>query len=111
MGTSQDLVPTDQPYGSRQQTVSAMQAADVPLSSEGGGGGPVPPGPELRRAIPPSAPPATSDLQQFDVLAGREPTPDFQATSPRQVAFEQVRQSPNRVMQAIAERMQGYKEG
>jgi hypothetical protein len=45
------------------------------------------------------------------VLADRQPDPNFQPVSQRQVAFEQIRQSPNLVMQAIAERMQGYQEG
>ncbi len=109
MPSSQDLVPTNQPYGERQRTVAGMQAANVPLSSEGGGSDVLAPSatPSPRGV----AAPATAELQSFDVLAGREPTPDFQPIAPRQVAFERIRQSPNRVMQAIAERMDGYKEG
>ena len=77
MATSQDLVPTGQPFGDRQQNVAAMELANVPTSSEGaaappvGGGGPPPvlPGPG---AVPPAAAP---DLSGFDVFSGREATP------------------------------------
>jgi len=109
MASSQDLVPTDQPYGERQRTVAGMQAANVPLSSEGGGGNVL--APSAPATPTPTRATAPAELQSFDVLAGREPTPDFQPIQPRQVAFAQIRQSPNRVMQAIAERMDGYKEG
>ena len=40
MGTSEDLVPKGLPYGAREKTVAAMRSADVPVSSEGGGGSP-----------------------------------------------------------------------
>ena len=113
MATSQDLVPTGLPYGSRQRTVAAMDAADIPLSSSEGGGGTTPlvptgapPGP-----VAPAAPVSRANLQNFDALSNRQPTPNFQAVPQRQVMFEQVRQSDNRVMQAIAERMVGYREG
>ena len=112
MVSSQDLVPTNLPYGSRQQTVSQMQAADIPVSSESGGGTTplvptgAPPGP-----VAPAAPVSRANLQNFDALSNRQPTPNFQAVPQRQVMFEQVRQSDNRVMQAIAERMVGYREG
>ena len=80
MATSQDLVPTGQPFGDRQRNVAAMELANVPLSSQGGpvappvgGGGPQPapvlPGPG---AVPPAAAP---DLSGFDVFSGREATP------------------------------------
>ena len=112
--SSEDLVPTGLPYGSRGDTVAQMKAADVPLSSESGGVTPAGPTPT---AIPPAvapgpaAPVSRAGLAGYDVLANREPTPQFQATPPRQVMYERVRQSQNAVMQSIFERMAGYKEG
>ena len=114
MVSSQDLVPVDLPYGSRQQTVAQMQAADIPVSSEGGGGIPAPlgtPGVASPSPVAPAAPVSRAGLNDFDALSNRQPTPNFQAVPQRQVMFEQVRQSDNRVMQAIAERMVGYREG
>ena len=112
MATSQDLVPVGQEQGARQRNVAAMKAAGVPLSSEGGGdqGSPSPTigaGPPPRV---PAAPVNRGDLSQFDVFQAREPTEGFTATPQRQVMFEQVRQSPNQVMQSIFNRMRGYKE-
>ena len=113
MASSQDLVPTNLPYGSRQQTVAQMQAADIPVSSAGGGRGSssavstgASPSP-----VAPAAPVSRADLSNFDALANRAPTPNFQPVPQRQVMFERVRNSDNRVMQAIAERMVGYREG
>ena len=112
MVSSQDLVPTNLPYGSRQQTVAQMQAADIPVSSESGGGATplvptgAPPGP-----VAPAAPVSRANLQNFDALSNRQPNPNFQAVPQRQVMFEQVRQSNNKVLQSIFERMAGYKEG
>jgi hypothetical protein len=115
VGTSQDLVPTNLPYGSRQKTVAAMQSADVPLSSEGGGGQPTPLGAPTAGSSPSPVAPATpvsrAGLSNFDALANRQPTPNFQPVPQRQVMFEQVRQSNNKVLQSIFERMAGYKEG
>lgn len=112
MASSQDLVPTGLPYGERQKVVAQMQAADVPTSSEGGGG----PVPALASAPPPSAAPAPiprrgPDLSGYDALANATPTPNYQPVPRRQVMYEQVRQSNNQVMQQIFERMDGYKEG
>ena len=111
--SSEDLVPKGLPYGSRQDTVAQMKAANVPLSSASGGG--APPGPASAvspaAAPAPAAPVSRAGLAGFDVLANREPTPQFQATPPRQVMYEQVRQSANPVLQSIFERMDGYKEG
>lgn len=119
MASNEDMVPTGLPYGARQETTAAMKAAGVPLSSASGGSGP-PTAPSA--AVPPAAAPAPTapapsqpisreGLAQYDVFANREPTPEFQAAPPRQVMFEKVRQSPNAVMQAIYQRMAGYKEG
>ena len=114
MASSEDLVPTGLPYGSRGDTVAQMKAANVPLDSASGGPGS--PGPTTVAAPPsaapvPAAPVSRAGLAGYDVLANREPTPQFQATPPRQVMFERVRQSQNAVMQEIFARMPGYKEG
>lgn len=111
--TSQDLVPKGLPYGSRQDTVSRMQAAEVPLTSESGGGGlPLASSPAAPpAAVAPAAPISRAELQNFDVFQNRQPTPGFRATSQRQVLLERIRQSGNQVMQSIASRMAGYKEG
>ena len=113
MATTQDLVPTGLPHGSRQETVSRMKAANVPLSSEGGGGTVSPPvtAAASPTATLPAAPVSREGLANFDVFANRVPTPAFQGVPQRQVMFEQVRQSSNQVMQSIFERMVGYKEG
>jgi hypothetical protein len=113
MASHEDLVPTGLPYGSRKDTVAQMKAADVPLGSAGSGA--VPSGSTAAvspaAAPAPAAPVSRAGLAGYDVLANREPTPQFQATPPRQVMFEQVRQSQNAVMQSIYSRMAGYKEG
>ena len=113
--TSQDLVPKNLPQGSRQKIVAQMQAADLPVSSESVGGGAVAapglPAAASPVAAGPAAPVSRTDLASFDVFQNREPTSGFQATPQRQVLFETIRQSDNLVMQAIAERMAGYKEG
>lgn len=112
--SSEDLVPTGLPYGSRGDTVAQMKAAGVPLGSASGGAAalPGPPAAVPPTAAPgPAAPVSRAELAGFDALANREPTPQFQATPPRQVMFERVRQSQNAVMQSIFERMAGYKEG
>ncbi len=110
MGTSQDLVPTNRPYGERQNIVAQMQAANVPTSSEGGGATSPPRSPQASppvQAPRPSSPP----VEQFDVLAGRQPDPSFQAIPQRQVMFQQIRDSDNQVMQAIAQRIAEYRNG
>jgi hypothetical protein len=111
--SSEDLVPKGLPYGSRDDTVAQMKAANVPLSSESGGVAPSGPAPAVSPAAAPgpAAPVSRAELGGFDALANREPTPEFQATPPRQVMYERVRQSQNAVMQSIFERMAGYKEG
>lgn len=112
MASSEDLVPTGLPYGSREDTVAQMKAANVPLGSASGGGAPpAPVAAPLAAAPAPAAPVSRADLAQYDVFANREPTPQFQATPPRQVMFERVRQSENAVLKSIFERMAGYKEG
>ena len=113
MASSEDLVPTGLPYGSRGDTVAQMKAANVPLGSASGGVAPPGPAPAVSPAAAPApaAPVSRAGLAGFDVLANREPTPKFQATPPRQVMFEKVRQSQNAVMQEIFARMPGYKEG
>lgn len=118
MATSQDMVPTGQPYGARKANVAAMQAAGVPLSSEGGAppaaaASPAPspaPAGGVRPAPPQPAGAPPPDLGSFDVFANRQPNPNFVSAPPRQVAFQQVRDSQNRVMQEIFSRMDGYKE-
>jgi hypothetical protein len=111
--SSEDLVPKGLPYGSRGDTVAQMKAADVPLNSASGGGAPPGPTATVPPAVAPApaAPVSRAGLAGYDVLANREPTPQFQATPPRQVMFEKVRQSNNAVMQEIFARMPGYKEG
>ena len=111
--TSEDLVPKGLPQGSRQQIRQQMQEANVPLSSEGGGGAGLSPSSAAvtPTAVAPAAPVSRGDLANFDVFANREPTAGFQATPQRQVMFEKVRQSDNLVMQSIFQRMAGYKEG
>ncbi len=110
--TSEDLVPKGLPQGSRQQIRKQMQEADVPLSSEGGGGAALSPGAAVSpAAVAPAAPVSRADLAGFDVFSNREPTPGFQGTPQREVMFEKVRQSDNLVMQSIFQRMAGYKEG
>ena len=112
MPTSQDLVPTGQPQGARQDTVAAMQAADIPLSSEGGPPAPVVPGsPAGPSPVAQAGPVPRGGLQGFDALANREPTAGFVATPQKEVLFERVRNSPNQVMQSIFSRIPGYKEG
>ena len=112
MPTSQDLVPTGLPYGSRASTVARMQQAGVPLSSEGGGQPPpVAAGGAAPTPVAPAAPVSRAGLESFDALATRAPTPGFAATPPKELLFEQVRQSGNQVMRAIFERIPGYKEG
>ncbi len=110
--TSEDLVPTGLPYGSRGQTVAKMQAANIPLSSVTAGGSEAQPGTATGPQTPPPAGPVNRQgLQQFDVFANRQPTDGFAPTPRKEVLFEMVRQSPNRVMQAIFERIPGYKDG
>lgn len=117
MASNEDMVPTGLPYGAREKTTAAMKAAGVPLSSASGGSAPGPattaqtgaPTPAPAPAAP--APTSREALAQYDVFANREPTTNYQPAPERQVMMEKVRQSPNAVMQAIYQRMEGYKEG
>ena len=114
MASTEDLVPTSLPYGSRGDTVAQMKAANIPLNSASAGGalpGPSAVSPAAAPAPGAAAPVSRQGLAGFDVLANREPTPEFQATPAREVMFERVRQSNNAVMQEIFARMPGYKEG
>ena len=115
MATSQDLVPRGQEYGERQQNVAQMRAAGVPTSSAGAapdqataGGGQRVPGPQATGPSP-AAPPV--NMASFDVFANRQPSENYQQPAPREVAYAQVRNSDNAVMQSIASRMSGYLEG
>jgi len=114
MATSQDLVPTNQPYGSRQQTVAAMEAADVPLSSEVGGGeslsGSVAASPA---AVAPANPVSRQDLANFDVFQNREPTEGFQDNpnlDPAALFRARLDQSPNTALRYYFGRYQDFLE-
>lgn len=72
MATSQDLVPTGQEYGKRQETVAAMQQAGIPLASPQGGGAPAPTQPSVTAGGPPLEPGAP--LSPLDLL--EQNTPD-----------------------------------
>jgi hypothetical protein len=101
MASSQDLVPTNLPYGSRQQTVAQMQAADIPLNSADGGGGGSPPAPPAVASpspVAPATPVSRAGLQGFDALANRQPTPNFDpsaASDPVEVLRAHIESSPN----------------
>lgn len=76
MPSSEDLVPTGLPHGSRQQVEGQMQAAGLPLgSSSVGGAAPTPPpeGAVARPAGGSPSPPQGSPLTGFDVFANRQP--------------------------------------
>ncbi len=115
MTSSQDLVPTDLPYGSRQETVARMQAANVPLASEGGGGTVAPVG--SAAASPPAVSPATpvsrETLSSFDALPNREPTEGFQsnpALDPAAMFQAKLAESPNTALQYYFGRYQDFLE-
>ncbi len=115
MGTSQDLVPTDLPYGSRQQSVAAMKAADVPLSSEVGGGSTALVGSAAASpaVVAPASPVSRPDLANFDVFQNREPTEGFQdnpASDPTAVFRARLAESPNTALQYYFGRYQDFLE-
>jgi hypothetical protein len=98
--TSQDLVPTNQPYGNRQENVAAMQQGGVPTSttpppppgqpSPGGGGPPA--------LLPggPSSPP----MSGLDLLRGHTPA-DFPFIDSPQTT-SQPAEEPDSVTSALA---------
>ena len=117
MGTSQDLVPTGQPYGERKATVAAMKSANVPLSSGSGGGQAVPPtgSPQPVGASPtaPAPPVSGQSLEGFDVFAGREPDPQFQSNpnlDPVALFQNEVANSPNSAVRYYFGRYQDFLE-
>ena len=113
MASNEDLVPKGLPQGSRQETEAAMQAAGLPLGSQGAAPEPIPaPPPAGPAGAPPvgATVPARQQMQGFDVFADRAPNPVAPPSS-RDVIFEQVRQSGNAVLQDIFARMPGFKEG
>jgi len=76
MTTSQDLVPTNQPYGNRQENVAAMQAGGIPTST-------TPPPPPGQPPQGPGGPPALlpgggggPPMSGLDLLRGHTPA-DF----------------------------------
>lgn len=111
--TSQDLVPTGLPYGSRQNTVAQMQAAGVPLSSVTGGQGATQPGPTRDPASGPPGPINRGQLSQFDVFANREPTDGFVAMGggdPTAVLQTLIASSPNSALRYYFGRFQEFSE-
>lgn len=104
---TQDLVPDDQPYGSRQDNVAGLKQAGLPVSSDGvGSGSPIG---GTTASAPGPAPAGGPGLDSFDALANREPTPEFTPAPRRQVLYERVRQSDNQILQSIFQRMDGYR--
>ena len=110
MATSQDLVPTNQPYGQRQETVAARQQAGVPLSSQGA----VSPFEGLDVA----AQPLRRARPDYDALLETEPPPPPLAppalvpqqgvVSPREITdrfLERARLSENSFDRAVATRL------
>ncbi len=112
--TSEDLVPTGLPYGSRQQTVANMQAANIPLSSVTAGGSEALPGPATGPPTPPPAGPVNRQgLEQFDVFANREPTDGFAPIGggdPTAVLQAQIAASPNSALRYYFGRAQEFEE-
>ncbi len=112
--TSEDLVPKGLPQGSRQQIRKQMQEADVPLSSEGGGGAALSPGAAAApAAAAPAAPVSRTDLAGFDVFANREPNPDFQANpglDPVAMFEARLADSQNTALQYYFGRIQDFLE-
>ena len=103
---TEDLVPRGLPQGGRQQVEAGLAAADLPTDSEtlGQGPGPAPGVPPVGQV------PARTQLNSFDVFNNRAPNPVAPPPS-RDVIFEQVRNSPNVVLQDIFSRMKGFKDG
>ncbi len=116
MGTSQDLVPTGLPYGSRGATVAQMQAADIPLSSEnaqsdGIRGIPAPGSPAGPTPVAPAGPVSRGGLDQFDALTNRAPTADFVSASggdPTAVLQARIASSPNSALRYYFGRFQEF---
>jgi len=101
MPTSEDLVPNDQPQGSRQETVAGMQQAGLPLSTSPSSGQP-----ELPAATPASAPsqpqigPQGPPMSGLDLLAGRSPA-DFPFIGGEE-SGSPAASEPDSVMSALA---------
>lgn len=104
--TSQDLVPNDQPYGSRQQTLAGMQQAGLPASStsSAGGSAPIAPG-----APPPATAPPAGLPANFDVFAGRTPDPSVAAPAATNADVRRVTMlsHPNPFYRELATRIYG----
>ena len=107
--TSQDLVPNEQPYGARQQTLAGMQQAGLPTSSESAGG----PAPIAPGAPPPASAPPAGLPANFDVFQGRTPAeqPYAGAPSAQEVFRARAEASPNGVLREILSILPKYMEG
>jgi hypothetical protein len=110
MPTSEDLVPNDLPYGSRQSVKAGMELAGTPTSST-----------SVEPGLPPPPAPAPSPAHTrpqvaagFDALATREPANPFgtqPAGAPPPDPLARLRESPNRIIQEIADLMPDYLQG
>lgn len=107
--TSQDLVPNDQPYGNRQETLAGMQQAGLP--TEAGVGGPAA-APTPSGGPVPSPPPAGLPAN-FDVFAGRTPPEQPYASPPpaQDVFRARAEQGPNEVLRDVLTILPKYMEG
>ena len=109
--TSQDLVPNDQPYGARQETLAGLQQAGLPTSSEGVGGPAVAAQQPAPQPVP--SPPAAGLPANFDVFQGRTPpeTPYASPPAAQDVFRARAEQSPNGVLRDILTILPKYMEG
>jgi len=120
MATSDDLFPTVQEQGARQQNVAAMQAAQVPLSSQGQGA-PSPTVPASPSAAPQGGagggalpPPGSTDLSTYDVFQGREPPPAAPGSTPSapgSMFQAQLATTQNQVMRDLFQHTSRFLEG
>ncbi len=111
MATSEPLVPTNLPYGERQQVRAQMQEAGVPLSPVEGQA----PFAEAALTAPPQASPTTADeVARFDALANRQPTvPPAGRPGPGPIEQykAQAAASGNEIAMAVAQRIAKYLPG
>ena len=101
--TERDLVPTGQPYGTRDETMRQMRAAGLPQGSQGGG---------LRPQDVGGVPDIEQDMVGFDALTTLQPSQPQGMPSPRLRAaagdmLATLELSPNPVAQAVARRLRG----
>ena len=111
MATSEPLVPTNLPYGERQQVRAQMQEAGVPLSPVEGQA----PFAEAALTAPPQASPTTADeVARFDALANRAPTMPIGAgptITPTERYRQAAAQSGNPIAIAISDLIDEYLPG